>query len=81
MRLIYKMSPRCNNGRFATPKHERRGVCQIAPEQPLVGVDHGNPEVIAGSVPRTGLEEISGDFLQADFWTEQCPVCSASISQ
>jgi len=52
MRLIYKMSPRRNSGRFAAPKHERRGVCQIAPEQPLVGADHGNPEVIAGSVPR-----------------------------
>ena len=30
MRLIYTMSPRSNNGRFAAPKHERRGVCQNA---------------------------------------------------
>jgi hypothetical protein len=37
MRRLYKMSPRCNNGRFATPKQNPRGVCQIAPEQPLIG--------------------------------------------
>jgi hypothetical protein len=41
MRRLYRMSPRCNNGRFATPKQNRRGVCQIAPERPLIGADHG----------------------------------------
>jgi hypothetical protein len=38
---LYKMSHRCNNGRFATPKQNPRGVCQIAPEQPLIGGNYG----------------------------------------
>ena len=40
MHRIYALSPECNNGRFATPKHERRGVCKM-PEQPLNGANHG----------------------------------------
>jgi hypothetical protein len=41
MRGLYKMSPRWNDGRFAMPKQNPRGVYQIAPEQPLVGADDG----------------------------------------
>jgi hypothetical protein len=56
MRRIYRMSPRCNNGRFATPKQELRAVCQIALlNNRQSGRITSNPEVIAGSVSENAL--------------------------
>jgi hypothetical protein len=53
------MLPRCNNGRFATPKPNPREVFQITPEQALIGADHGQSGSDRRiSVPRNGAFEL-----------------------
>jgi hypothetical protein len=63
------MSPGCNNGRFATPKHERRAVGQIALlNNRQSGRITSNPEVIAGSVSENALSSFGRNVGLSATW-------------